>query len=182
MATRGLSAELGALVDKQVQASEGEKTLQDVIAGLAEACGMKIPEVSAYLAGDSTCPPMDCLEAWSKALGVESSALVDAAKQDGCEYDSAPEKKPEAKKPMDSEEDVSRSAKLIRAIAPQSMRALADKLILEGSTVDEARQVFLRKLQKDLAPVGSQDPVMRRTRIADIDDQSFLGALTGSRR
>ena len=180
MASRGLSVEMGALVDKKVQASDGAQTLQDCVQALADSAGMQVNEVSSYLSGDSTCPPMAALQAWGKTLSVDPKMLVDAAQKDGCSYDEAAKAKPaQDQKPMDTEEEQARSAKLIRAIAPRGMERHADRLICERSTVDEARQFFLRELQKTMAPCGSFDQQISRSRVADIDEKTFLRALVG---
>ena len=48
-------------------------------------------------------------------------------------------------------------AQAIRALAPAHLRDLADRLVLEGKTVDEARAALLTALTTRSAPVGTPE-------------------------
>lgn len=71
---------------------------------------------------------------------------------------------------------------MILAIAPQSLRVLAECLVLRGATVDEARAELLKAHEAKLAPVGTPEPkVMADTgeRLRAISDAEFLTVLCG---
>lgn len=53
------------------------------------------------------------------------------------------------------------AVRVIRAIAPRGLEALADQLILEGKTVDESRSAFLAELAKKAPPAKSPDTSYR---------------------
>lgn len=73
-------------------------------------------------------------------------------------------------------------AAAIRALAPASLRDLADRLVLEGKSVDEARAALLAALSERSKPVGTPEPkpaaaAPKAVRLADISDEALAQSL-----
>lgn len=79
-----LASTLNTAIDDTVS---DDMTRADVITKMAEAAGIESGTVNDILNGDITCPPMERLEGLASALGLSAASLVDAAKEDGCEYE-----------------------------------------------------------------------------------------------
>ena len=65
----------------------------------------------------------------------------------------------------------------IRSIAPRGMDALADRLVLEGRTLEDARKEFIKELHKKAPPVGTPEPA--RGSAPQVTDDMLLRALGG---
>jgi len=70
--------------------STSEMSRADLVDAAATATDRSRSTVNAVVRGDVECPPMDVLEGFAAALGVDTAMLVDAAGRDGCEYSEMP--------------------------------------------------------------------------------------------
>ena len=70
--------------------SNSEMSRADLVAAAAEETNREPSTVNAIIRGDTECPPMDVLEGFAEALGVDAEMLVEAAGRDGCEYGEMP--------------------------------------------------------------------------------------------
>jgi hypothetical protein len=79
-----LASTLNQLIDAQVS---DDVSRADVVEGIAVAAGIEARDVSHLLQGDTSCPPIERLQAFATVLGSDSLAsLRSAAESDGCEY------------------------------------------------------------------------------------------------
>jgi phage head maturation protease len=71
----------------------------------------------------------------------------------------------------------------IMAIAPEALRDVAERCIVEGKTVDEARAVLLEELNKRVKPVGTPEPKEPEkpgdTKDREVTDDVLLRSITG---
>lgn len=76
-------------------------------------------------------------------------------------------------------------AAAIRALAPVSLKDMADRLVLEGKTVDEARAALLAALSARSQPLGTPEPkpttsAPKAVRLADLSDEVLVQSLKRS--
>lgn len=76
---------LGSALEALIEDQDGDRS--DVIGEMAQQAGIDEETVNAIVRGEITCPPRGRLEAFAEVLQVDTSALVSAARQDGCSYD-----------------------------------------------------------------------------------------------
>ena len=69
--------------------------------------------------------------------------------------------------------DAQARAEHIRALAPQQFQALADELILQGATVEQAREKFLEALKSQNPPAGTMEPEQPTTDPATAAEQAL---------
>jgi hypothetical protein len=92
--------------------------------------------------------------------------------------------------PLESEiatRDLEARAGAIRAITPRGLEAVADRCILENLPIEKARAQLLEEHSKRMQSVGTPEPAddspednknEGETRVKDLDDKSFVRALT----
>jgi hypothetical protein len=103
----------------------------------------------------------------------ESSIMSDKQKQETAPAQTAPavEVKHPQTAPPANELAIEILGRSIRAIAPQGLEAVADGCVLEGLTLEVARERLLAAHAKRHAPVGTSEP----TPIESPDTQSADG-------
>lgn len=67
------------------QIGDGEDR-DETIERMADEADIEVGTVNQILAGDINCPPLERLQGFSRALDVSEQSIVDAAGEDGCEY------------------------------------------------------------------------------------------------
>ena len=121
----------------------------------------------------------------------ESKRMEEEEETRACDEESKRmEGEEEEEEEMEVEKKASRAASVsyqraqvvaeIRAIAPRGMENLADELVLEDVSADDARKRFKTELQKRNANVGSVEPKIRSASALDaLDDNTFVAAFGG---
>lgn len=75
-------------------------------------------------------------------------------------------------------------ARDIRALAPEGFREVADRLVLEGVTVEEARKRLLAAVTAQSAPLGTPEPAPSSTKKrewpAEVTDDLFSRSMKGA--
>lgn len=119
---------------------------------------------------------------------MQLSDVVGTPQERAAEMPSAPTPSPEGKVTKFEEIGAERAAReitarnaSIREIAPKGHDDLAERLIVEGVSVDEARVRFLSAMQNTTTPVGTPEPAAANPKPAEqsreIDSESFLRGL-----
>ena len=87
---KGCREKRGASLAKAMNAAmEKMGDFAPTLAELGSAAGISASTVGQILAGEIKCPPLDRIEAFGELLtSTSSTALIIAAEEDGCEYDS----------------------------------------------------------------------------------------------
>lgn len=78
-----LASTLNRLIDA---ATDNDNTRADVIARMASTAGITGGTVSEILQANIDCPPLNRLQGFARALGIDVAQLRSAAESDGCSY------------------------------------------------------------------------------------------------
>ncbi len=83
-------SELVRVLNAGIEALEGdERSRSDIVDLMGKAAGISAGTVNQILNNSIDCPPLRRLEGFALALDVSESSLVEAAEEDGCEYEKA---------------------------------------------------------------------------------------------
>jgi len=138
-ATKGeaLGSFLADAVADAVAEADEDVDEDDIVDDIASTAGMDRSTIEAIIDGDIECPPIERLEAFAEHVPATVAEMVEAADEDGCEYDVQSSKHASGgDTPGDDQTTMSDDDPM--ADAPDWAKALHDDIQENSERIDEA--------------------------------------------